>query len=273
MKRPASMPAAQVLLALTLLTFLEFPAAPHLCAEDSWRIAQSQQLSEPAPGMKLFRFTAENGESRATLHVALFSGRHFDFRVIDRPDKNGPRLARTIAESHNQAVLGINGGYFDPAFQPLGWVVSQGVELSPPRRAGLITGVLLAGGRRPQLLRMSELKAETRAIEALQAGPFLVDRGRPVVGLNRVKRAARTFVGTDGTNTWIVGVAFSPTLAEAGSLLATPDLIESFKPQRVLNLDGGRSTGFIALQPDGQPAVVIEEISSVRNFLSVIPRR
>lgn len=267
------MPAVRLLIRVALLVLPLSAANLRTFADDLWRITQSKQLPEPSPGMKLFQMTAENDQMSATLHVALFSGRQFDFRVIDRPDKSAPRLVRTMTEFHKEAVLGVNGGYFDPAFRSLGWVVSEGSELSPRRRAGLMTGVLLAGGRRPQLLRMHELKPDAHAVEALQAGPFLVDRGSPMPGLNAIKRAARTFVGTDGANSWILGVAFAPTLAEAASLLATPDLIGSFKPQRILNLDGGRSTGFVALQPDGRPPIVIEEISGVRNFLFVVPRK
>lgn len=167
-------------------------------------------------------------------------------------------------------LCGVNGGFFGKRFEPLGWVVSGGREISPLLRAKLLTGAFYHDGRRARLSRVSEIKRGARATEALQAGPFLVDRGEPVAGLESTRPAARTFLATDGGDLWAVGVIFSPTLAGAASLLAAEGVVEGLRLQRALNLDGGRSTGFWAAQPGGA-ALYYEEISDVRNYLGVIP--
>lgn len=199
------------------------------------------------------------------LDFGLFDDREFTFRVIDRPDSSTPRLAGAM---NKHSLLGVNGGYFGKAFEPLGWLVVDGREINPRSKAKLLSGVLVVG-KRTRLLRLHEISNGSGVQQALQAGPFLVDKGETVDGLESNRRAARTFVGTDGKGRWILGVAFSPTLAEAGELLATDGLIDDFKPDRILNLDGGRSTGFWARQPDGAAPLHYPEISDVRNFLTI----
>ena len=44
-------------------------------------------------------------------------------------------------------VCGVNGGYFDTEFKPIGLRVADGATFSPLRRARLITGILLQSDR------------------------------------------------------------------------------------------------------------------------------
>jgi len=255
---------------ICLLAFLA-PAAHG----GNWTLTRSTPLPTPAEGLVLTKGVFQ--ESGLSLKIemvwATFDSKAFDFRVVDRPDKLSPRLGGTMQKESLDALVGVNGGYFGKVFEPLGWVVADGKEVSKATRAKLLSGVLFVGARRSQLLRMGEIKANETPVQALQAGPFLVDRSIAVAGLNNDRRASRTFVATDGKTGWMLGVLLNPTLAEAGSLLATPGLFPNMKIQRALNFDGGRSTGFWARQPDESAPIYIEEISEVRNFLALIPRK
>jgi uncharacterized protein YigE (DUF2233 family) len=53
-------------------------------------------------------------------------------------------------------VCGVNGGYFDTEFKPIGLRVVDGTTFSPLRRARLITGILLQSDRGIDVIRVSE---------------------------------------------------------------------------------------------------------------------
>ena len=93
--------------------------------------------------------------------------------------------------------------------------------------------------------------------EALQAGPFLVERNRPVTGLNADKSAARTVVFQDARGRSGFLIAKSTTLAETAEILSTPAIFPEGKIVRALNLDGGSST---ALWVRGAPPFYAHEV-------------
>ncbi len=235
-----------------------------------WQVCSKENLPSPGAGTLLQRMKAvEISGAKAELTCLVFDEKNCLLRVVDRPDPSSPKLGPSMRAGG--FLCGVNGGFFTKNFEPLGWVVSQGRELSPLLRTKLLTGAYFFNGHRGQLLRTAELKKGLRATEALQAGPFLIDGGRPVVGLEATRPAARTFLATNGADVWVIGVIFSPTLAEAASLLATDGIIDGLHIHRALNLDGGRSSGFWAAQPE-EKVLSYEEISAVRNYLGVIAK-
>ena len=100
----------------------------------------------------------------------------------------------------------------------------------------------------------------------MQCGPFLVDGGKPVAGLNNTRPARRTFVLTSGPERAAVGFCSTVTLAQLGDILATPEL----KTQRALNLDGGSSSAFSFAGEHG--VFSISEQKTVRDFVIVTPK-
>ncbi len=161
---------------------------------------------------------SETGEE-ARLNLALFSTKSATLRVIDNPT-GADDLAAVVRRT--RAVAGVNGGYFDPQDLPLGLLISDGKVIAPLRKARLLSGVLVVTKGRVELLRYAEYSPKKNAVAALQCGPFLVDGGQPVPGLNDVRSARRTFILTGGGDRAALGFCSSVTLAEAGEILATP---------------------------------------------------
>ncbi len=253
---------------LTLVYLLAIVNSAHA----GWRLVDEARPGDPADDIAHItrKFQgAENSSGRALhLHAVIFSTKAYTLRVIDSPRKNSLTLEKAMLSG--EFLAGVNGGYFTPEFEPLGLVVARGEMLSRAVQTKLLSGVLAVTSDRIHLLRNREFKLGPRTLEALQAGPFLVDNGKPPAGLNDVKRAARTFVATNGKSKFAIGVMYSPTLAEAGALLAQEGTLPGIAVQRALNLDGGRSTGFWVRT--AETASYLGEISSVRNFLGLMPR-
>lgn len=246
-----------------LVLFLAGPA------HADWSVSTSQADRGNAAGVEHRRVVLAESETgdRATVDLALFSTKTATVRVIDNPTGED-NLAAVMRRE--KGLAGVNGGYFDPADAPVGLVISGGRQIAPLRKARLLSGVLVVAAGRVQLLRFAEYSPKRKATEALQCGPFLVDRGLPVPGLNNTRPARRTFVLTGGPDRAAIGFCSGVTLAQLAEILATHGLAPDVKVQRALNLDGGSSSAFWF---DGeQGPFSISEQKTVRNFVAVLPK-
>jgi uncharacterized protein YigE (DUF2233 family) len=238
-------------------------------ARADWAVTSSQTERATAPGVEHRRviLTESNADEEATLEIALFTTKSATLRVIDDP-AGEENLAAVMRRE--KCLAGVNGGYFDPENKPVGLLISGGKLIAPLRKARLLSGVLLASAGRVQLLRTAEYSPKRKADEALQCGPFLVDRGQPVPGLNDARSARRTFVLTGGPDRAAVGFCSGVTLAQLAKILATSGIAPDLKVQRALNLDGGSSSAFWFA---GERAPLsISEQKTVRNFVAVVPK-
>ena len=235
----------------------------------SLRAAWSFSAIEPLPcpaGLEFIRRTASSGDQSTELHIVSFSPKTHTFAVMDNPE--GAFDAGSAAQKRG-ALAAVNGGYFQPDRTPLGLVVRQGVEIHPIEKAKLLSGILAVASDRITLRRTSEFRPPSGVREALQAGPFLVDGSKPVLGLNQTRSAARTVVFIESSGRCGFLTCRSATLAELAEILADPSLFTVGKVTRALNLDGGSST---ALWVRSQPVFYEREWKTVRNYLAIVPR-
>jgi uncharacterized protein YigE (DUF2233 family) len=211
---------------------------------------------------------AETSES-ATVDLALFSTKSCTLRVIDQPTPPRNDLAHVMAQENGLA--GVNGGYFDPGYAPIGLLISDGKIVAPLQRARLLTGVLSVSPREVQILRVREFSRKQKLDAAIQCGPFLVDQGQRVRGLEETRAARRTFAAVDGVDRAALGFCSEVSLSNLAKVLAAIRLAENFKIQRALNLDGGSSSAFWFARENGA-AYSTPEQKTVRDFVGVVPR-
>lgn len=232
-------------------------------SQAGWKVSSTETEAASVTGVEHRRVAvvATSGES-ATLELALFSTKTATVRVVDNP--GGDDLAAVARRE--RAIAGVNGGYFDPENAPVGLLVGDGNLIAPLRKARLLSGVLVVTKARTELIRPAEYTARKNVLAALQCGPFLVDGGKAVPGLNNLKSARRTFVLTSGTDRAAIGFCSSVTLAELGEILATPIL----KTNRALNLDGGSSSAFWFAGERGVTSIA--EQKTVRDFVIIAPK-
>lgn len=231
----------------------------------AWRVSSSETEGSAVAGVEHRRIVMTDTASSedATLDLALFSMKSATLRVVDNP--NGDYDLAAVMR-RTRGVAGVNGGYFDPQNAPVGLLIAEGKLIAPVRKARLLSGVLVVTKTRVELLRSGEYSARKNAVAAVQCGPFLVEGGKPVAGLNATRPARRTFVITTGAERGAIGFSSAVTLAELGDILATPEL----KVQRALNLDGGSSSAFWFVGERGITSVA--EQKTVRDFVIVTPK-
>jgi hypothetical protein len=205
---------------------------------------------------------------RITVDLAVLSTKSCTLRVLQ--NENGSDSLAEAMRNEN-CLAGVNGGYFDEKFAPIGLRMANGQMIAPLQRARLITGVLFASSRGVQIVRSREFSRRAGTTAAIQCGPFLVDRSQPIGGLNHSRPARRTFAATTNSSRALVGVCSNVSLSELSKILATTSFAEDLRIERALNLDGGSSTGFWFARENGN-AFSISEQKPVRDFVAVVPK-
>ena len=173
--------------------------------------------------------------------------------------------------ARQKCLAGVNGGYFDADFAPIGLLISDGEIVARLQRARLITGVFSTSPRGVLILRVREFSRQEKVNAAVQCGPFLVDHYERVRGLDDSNSARRTFVATAANDRALVGICSEISLADLATILSTTPLVDRLKIQRALNLDGGSSSAFWLARENGSVFSILEQ-KPVRDFVAIVPK-
>ncbi len=165
------------------------------------------------------------------------------------------RALDALLESRRDAVLVVNGGFFDPEGRALGLALSNGTLLSKLARAAS-GGVVTFDGTRARLHETETFAMPEGTRFAIQCRPRLVVAGVPNVKRDDGKRSERTALCLrDGGAT--LDVVLVKAAAENAAEVPGPSLYALARGlaargcEDALNLDGGPSTGVAARMPDG----------------------
>lgn len=146
-----------------------------------------------------------------------------------------------VDDPRANVLFAVNAGYFHADGLPSGWVQLAGdrwgKRVFDAERSGIV-----ALGAKPGVLLGSTPTSTVRA-DAFQSYPFLIKGGEQAFPKETGQYARRTFVAVDAEGRWYVGVV--PT--EPVTLYQLVGLLQSLpvRWERVLNLDGGPSTGLV----------------------------
>ncbi|MEY2537938.1 MAG: hypothetical protein QOG67_1678 [Verrucomicrobiota bacterium] len=232
-----------------------------------WRVSSVRSEASGTTGVEHRHLDLEDAETgrSAAIELALFSSASCRLRVVD----NGTDESDLATAMHRAGlVAGVNGGYFDPNFAPLGLRIIDGKPTARLTRGRLMSGVLASNGS-VQILRLGEFSRAKKINAAVECGPMIVDLGNRVAGLEATRTARRTFAAVERGNRAALGFCSGATLAELASVLTVR--LGDFKVQRALNLDGGSSSGFWFKRKDGS-AFSIPEEKTVRDFVGILAR-
>ena len=247
----------------TLRALLLLLIATASTARAEWAIEPAEPKDAPS-GLQFSEFKATQGSQSVELLVVTFNTKGHSLAVMDNPE--GAFTLASAAEKRG-ALAAINGGYFHANRTPLGLVVRKGKTLHGAERAKLLSGIVSVRGNKVMIQRAAEFKPSPSVREALQAGPFLVDGGKSVSGLNATRAAARSVVFTANSGHAGLLVCRYTTLAETSQILSALTLPTAGRIARALNLEGGSSTG---LWVKGESPFYLREGKEVRNYLGIV---
>jgi hypothetical protein len=214
--------------------------------------------------------------SGITFEGVAFDASSHRLAVVDQPGGPGSRYPDAqSAASAAGGLAGINAGFFTPEGTPLGKLIAGGKPAGSWNRASSLgSGVFLestAGNL--TIARRESVSPNAPQRELLQAGPLLMENGRPVAGLDPQKGAVRILLIWNGGSQWWLGRTSFCTLSELASALGKGS--PTGGPIRhALNLDGGRSADlWVSNAVSGGPLTRRSVWNRpVRNFLVLVPR-
>ena len=100
-------------------------------ASAQWTQISSQ--SEPSPVRALehrYVVVEDSGSGeRASLELPIFSTKSCRLRIVDQPSQ--PRLDLEDVMARGNFLAGVNGGYFDPEYRPIGLLIVDGTMIAP----------------------------------------------------------------------------------------------------------------------------------------------
>lgn len=168
----------------------------------------------------------------------------FQVRVIDSRAFGVDRMEIKALARRAQALAAINGGFFLPDYRPLGFLVVDGREANPLRKADW--GIFLMQDTRPRIIHTQELQNERRITQALQVGPRLVVDGKEKI---MKKQAARRSALGITPNHQIILLNTEDTeayLQDLARIFRLPASEGGLECRDALALDGGGSAQMYA---------------------------
>ncbi len=218
------------------------------------------------------RLSRDNGNfffALDTIEIFTFDAKDMKIIILDA---NEGDIEKNL-EKHN-CVAGINASYFgrDAKRSPLGIMRHEGKTLAGNIESGRFTvsGLLYDTGKDIHLQRSSHSRPPLSKLrEAIQAGPFLMEKGKVTEGLSRHGKSKRSFIATNGKGKWCIGVSSPLTLHELADWMKSEDFSDVFPVQTALNLDGGSSSFFYT----AEPRRMRPPLKKIRSYIGIVPRK
>lgn len=249
-----------------LCAVVALTTSPRITAADLPVLSGTRDLGSPGHSIQAFEQRYQSGDRTIRVWYVLFSSSDVSVRVLDTAGDGRQRIA-DLARSSG-ALAAINASYFDKDLTPLGLVISDGHEIQPTRQARLLSGIVDVRGGQLELIRTNRLSSTRSLTQAIQAGPWLLENGAPMPGLEDTRSARRSIIATDRHGRWALISTSPATLAEAARLLAHGNPPAKLRLRDALNLDGGSSS---ALYIATNPPLSIPELGYVTNGLFLFP--
>lgn len=151
-------------------------------------------------------------------------------------------------------LVGINGGYYTPSYQPAGLFIEQGKTYQKTFKGSRILTSCIGIDENNKLFIKKDRQGCLQANNAMQIGPWLINQGEINTDIKKYEdkpgylesffnKNRRTILAKTNDNKLLIIIAPSATLLEAATLLK--DYPQAFGVKKVItavNLDGGSST-------------------------------
>ncbi len=238
--------------------FLSFFSFHSWAAQVQWRAL--------SPGLEEAQYTTQDShQNPVSFLLYKIDLKRYKIQPVQALDYRSDKMLVKEMVQKSGALLGINGGFFDPAYKSLGLLVKDGRELNAVKPVSW-WGVFFIESGVPQVVKSSDYNPRGFVEFAIQAGPRLVENGSVIPLKPNISQ--KTFIGATANQEIILGVTDKSAL-EAEDFARI--LAQELKLNTALNLDGGSSTQLYAKVGNYEKETPV--LASVANGLVVIPRR
>lgn len=230
-----------------------------------------QEKTHLKAGANFYRIRVQHEDGEFQMQGLLIDRAMFTTSIADQ-GVDRVEDARTIAQitRDHGAMIGVNGGYYTSAFRPDGLCVIDGTLLSKASSKSTLSCMFQIDGRGFPSLHWFNPSVST-SNSVLQCGPFLIEPGfRMGIHQSGGPVANRTIL-LQAKNLLGVFVTSEVSLYDLAYCLQFECRYTDFSEiDRVLNLDGGPSTGLCVFSEEKTFDLPSER--PVRNVILFTPR-
>jgi len=211
-------------MSLILMLFCTVPALA-----DDWR--------ELAPGVEYRDLGGSLLAPWSHIHVFRIDLKKNFLDLAMAKEISRPYASVDEFSQHSNALITINGGFFDRNHRPLGLRIAHQQELNPIKRISW-WGIFYIKNQKPALTNLREFRKDKQIDFALQSGPRLLVNGKiPSLKPGIAERSALGITTKDHV-IMLVTDNTPMTTTELAELMQSPPL----NCNEALNLDGGSSS-------------------------------
>ena len=244
----------QILLFIILNTALFLP---HTTYANSWRML--------APGIEYQELKTNKLTPWSHIHAFRINLAENELKIA-----TANKLSRKYASVdemavHNNALLAINGGFFDKKFRPLGLRINNYKQLNNLKRISW-WGIFYVKNNRAYISSYRQYHKSPKTSFAMQSGPrLLIDGQTPTLKPGNAERSA---IGIDGQGRIIIVVTDNASMSTTDlALMMSKSPINCID---ALNLDGGSSSQLYA--KIGNFQLNVHGFSDISDAIIVTPK-
>lgn len=251
--------------------------SPAISAEKNFHLIEKKELPKQLGTFREIALTAPDAANGIIYAVTLNQNYHSELYLHDSQNQFFADYLDSLSQDH-EFIVGINGGFYQPDFTPVGLFIYKGKKIKPLVHNSLLKScVIINNADKIQL--ETDLSACNRATNAMQTGPLLIDNGKVNTKLQEIKNKSesiknffdphkRTALAVTTNNDVIMLTTSQFTLIDLANFLQNnPDAFGVTQIQTAVNLDGGSSTGMYIRFPE-EP-FYLHELKHVKTFIFV----
>lgn len=198
-----------------------------------------------APGLSYTQIYATPGFPLGAIHAFKINLADYHLQLAFTNTLNHPLVVVKDLVMYNNAVIGINGGFFSPEIQPLGLRIKDGQQISPIKHISW-WGIFYIKNNRPYIIPQSQYQSSKHISFAVESGPRLVVDGQ--IPALKAGWSFRSALGITPKGEVIIAVTdrVPITTKMFATILRKPEAKGGLNCVNALNLDGGSSSQLYA---------------------------
>lgn len=219
------------------------------------------------PGLQQSSWSTKDSQGNSlTLELYKIDPKQFRLQVVQAKELGLDKVTAKEIVSKTGGLVAVNAGFFDPVFKSMGLIVKDGNILNPVKPISWWGVFSLDKNSGANVTRAEEFQLKPSVEMAIQAGPRLLDDGKPLP--LKKNDSQKTFLGITPEGEIIIGTT---DLCAVDATDLANILLKDLQLKDALNLDGGSSTQLYAKV--GSYEKEIPGVTAVANGIVVLPRR
>lgn len=246
-------------------------------AENKFHLVSQKELPNKLGTFREIEFTASNNQT-ATIYAATLNEKYRAHLHLHESKIQFLADYLDTLSRHHDFSIGMNGGFYQPDFTPVGLFIHQGKVIKPLVHNSLLK-ICVIVDKNNKIQLETDLDQCVKADNAMQTGPLLIENGKINSKLQGIQKLSgsmkdffephkRTLLALTNQNELLMITTSQLNLMNLVNFLQNnPAAFGVTQIKTAVNLDGGSSTGMYIRFPD-EP-FYFHELKHVKTFIFI----